>query len=182
MTTRSWRSAALILVVVLAWLSYPSLVAAQEEDDPDSKAYRSYTLTMPKYKKYVAAMVNIAKAGQTNPKAENALEAIGESSIDESIAHLDRIPEVRRGITDAGLTTRDFVLVLGASLQAEMTNRMIKEQKMSPDAALEAFGASREQLAFMQKNEEEIARLNKEAKAKVTSPKKSKEKEAGVAE
>jgi len=50
------------LVVTLSLLSSFPPAYAQTSADPDVKAYGSYRLTMPKYQKYLAAMVSLAQA------------------------------------------------------------------------------------------------------------------------
>jgi hypothetical protein len=164
MRTYPWYSSAPFLVVGLAFLSQPSLSLAQE-DDADTKAYHSYTLTMPKYKKYLGALVNLATASQQNPKVKEAFQATTEASISEAATQLDRVPEARRAIADAGLTSREFVIAQGAFFQASWADQMT-QKGASPDSALMMTDASQAQLAFAQKNRAEIDRLTKEAQAK----------------
>ena len=159
------RSGLLLLVLLSSSLSSPTQALTQE-DDPDAKAYYSYQLTMPKYKKYVAAMINLVNASQRTPAVDQALETSFNSSIDEAVAHLNRVPEARRGITDAGLTPRDFVLTQGAFVQAGVAHGLVKEQGMSPDSALNMMQVSPANLDFFRKNKAEIERLTKEAEAK----------------
>lgn len=159
------RSGALLLAVLCSSLSNPT-PALTQEDDPDTKAYYGYQLTMPKYKKYVAAMVNLINASERAPAVDQALETSFNSSIDEAVAHLNRVPEARRGLTDAGLTARDFVLTQGAFVQAGVAYGMIKEQGVSPDSALNIMQVSPANLDFFRKNKAEIERLTKEAEAK----------------
>ena len=122
---------------------------------------------MPKYKKYLAAMVNLVTASQRTPAVDQALEASFSSSIDEAVAHFNRVPQARRGIADAGLTTRDFVLTQGSYIQAQMVHGFTKQQGISSDSARKLVPVSSANLEFVQKNEAEIARLNKEMEAKV---------------
>jgi hypothetical protein len=159
------RSGVLLLVLFSSSLSSPT-PALTQEDDADTKAYYSYQLTMPKYKKYLAAIVSLANASQRTPAVDQALETAMNASIDEAVAHFNRVPEARRGIADAGLTTRDFVLTQGALLQAGVAYGLMKEQGMSPDSALSIMQVSPANLDFVRKNEAEITRLTKEAEAK----------------
>jgi hypothetical protein len=155
------------LVVTVSLLSSASLASAQTSADRDLKAYSSYRLTMPKYKKYLAAMVNLAQAGSRNPKVVDAMEASGSLTNDQMVARLNGVPEARRAITGVGLTTRDYVLAQGALLQAGMAHGAMKQLKISTDSAIKAFGVSRANLEFVGKNEAEITRSTKEAEAKV---------------
>ena len=60
------RSGVLVWCLALPFLSSPPLASAQG-DDPDLKAYSSYRLTVPKYKKYLDPMVNLSKAAEKSP-------------------------------------------------------------------------------------------------------------------
>ena len=166
MRTPSWCFGVSSLMVTLALLFSSSLASAQMSGDRDLRAYSSHRLTMPKYKKYLAAMVNVAQAGSRNPKVGDAMEASGSLTNDQLVARLNEVPEARRAITGAGLTTRDYVLTQGALLQAGMAHGSMKQLKLSPDSAIKAFGVSRANLEFVGKNEAEITRSTNEAEAK----------------
>jgi hypothetical protein len=181
MRSRSSSIGTLLLFVGLPILSFPSMVSAQEEDD-DTKAYQSYTLTIPKYKKYLAASVNLANAGQRNPEVKKTLQTVLDASLEEVPALFNRVPEARRAVADAGLTPREFVLILGVSVGAKMANHMVKKEGMAPAAAAEDAGVTQAQLDFYRKNETEIARLEKEAEAKAPSLKIEKPQETGAAQ
>jgi hypothetical protein len=173
---------ALMLIVGLPTLLNPSLASAQKDEDPDSKAYSSYTLTMPKFRKYVAASVNLANAGQRNPEVKKALQTVLDASLDEAVAHFNRVPEASRAVADAGLTPREFILIFGVSVGAKMANHMVTKEGMAPAAAAEDAGVTQAQLDFYRKNEMEIVRLEKEAEAKAPSLKVGRTQETGAAQ
>lgn len=158
-----------LMVIGLPLFFNPSLAFAQEDDDPDAKAYSAYSLTMPKFRKFVAAWVNLANAGQRNPEVKKALQSMLDVSLDEAAAHFNRVPGARRAIADAGLTPRDYILIFGVSVGAKMANHMVKQEGKAPAAAAEEAGVTQPQLDFYRKNEKEIARLEKEAEAKAPS-------------
>jgi hypothetical protein len=149
MRSPSLCSGVFSLLVTLSLLFNYSLASAQTSADRDRKAYSSYRLTMPTYKKYLAAMVNMAQAGSRNPKVLDAMEASGSLTNDQLVARLNGVPEARRAITGAGLTTRDYVLAQGALLQAGMAHGTMKQLKISPDSAIKTFGVSRANLEFV---------------------------------
>ena len=70
------RSVVVFSYLALSFFSSPPLASAQD-DDPDLKAYNSYRLTIPKYKKYLDAMVTLAKAAEKNPAVGQTLEGSG---------------------------------------------------------------------------------------------------------
>lgn len=144
-------------------------VSAQSQADADLKAVSAYTLTMPKYKQFLDATVNLANAAVKNPQLAQGLEGVGNKSVAEQVKALEGVPQIRGAITSTGLTTRDFVLTQGALLQAGMAHVLTKDAKMSPDSVVKTAGVSRANLDFYQKNEAEIGRLAKEAEAR--SPK-----------
>ncbi len=159
------RSGVLFSYLALALLPSPRLASAQD-DDPDLKAYNSYRLTIPKYKKFLDAMVNLAKADEKNPAVGQSIEGAGEKSIAQTVAAYNKVPQVRRGISAAGLTTRDFVLIQGAYLHAGLAYALMKQGGFSADSAVKTMQVSRANLDFVRKNEAEISRLTKEAEAK----------------
>ena len=82
------------------------------------------------------------------------------------MASYNKVPQVRSGISAAGLTTRDFVLTQGAFLHAGLAYALMKQGGFSPDSVIKATQVSRANLDFVRKNEAEITRLTKEAEAK----------------
>jgi hypothetical protein len=142
------------------------VAGAQTSGDADLKAISSYTLTMSKYKQYLDATVNMANVAAKNPQLANRLEGYGNQSLADQIKLLDGVPQVRGAITATGLTTRDFVLVQGALIQAGMAHAMIKSMSVPADSVIKTAGVSRANLEFYQKNEGEIGRLAKEAAAR----------------
>lgn len=153
-------------IAVLAVLLPAAPVSAQSQADADLKAISAHTLTMPKYKQYLDASVNVANAAVKNPALEARFDDFGNKSLSEQIKLLDAVPQLRSAIAASGLTTRDYVLTQGALLQAGMAYAMSKGTGMPIDSVVKKAGVSRGNLEFYQKNEAEIGRLAKEAEAK----------------
>jgi hypothetical protein len=139
---------------------------AQSQADADLKAVSSYTLTLPRYKQYLDATVNLANVAAKNPQLAQRLDGFGNKSLAEQVKLLEGVPQVRGAITATGLTTRDYVLTQGALLQAGMAYALTKDAKMPLDRVIKKAGVSRANLEFYQKNEAEIGRLAKEATAR----------------
>jgi hypothetical protein len=175
------RSGALFSCLALSILSSPPLASAQD-DDPDLKAYNSYRLTIPKYKKYLNAMVNLTKAAEKSPAVRRSLEGAGEKSIEQAVASYNKVPQARSAISAAGLTPRDFVLTLGAFLHAGLAYALMKQGGLSPDSVVKTTQVSRTNLDFVRKNEAEITRLTKEAEAKVPAMKEENGEDSGEGE
>ena len=155
-------------VAVLA-LSLPA-IAAEAQSDADLKAIGATTLTMPKYKQYLDATVNLANVMAKNPGAGEGMEGMGEKSIPEQVKLLDGQPQVRGAISATGLTTREYVLTQWALLQTGMAYAMTKGSGVSRDEIVKKAGVSRANLDFYANNEAEITRLAEEAKARTPQP------------
>jgi hypothetical protein len=140
--------------------------SAQSQADADLEAISATTLTMPKYKQYLDATVNLANVAAKDPNLATRLDGYGEKSLSEQVKLLDGVPQVRGAISAAGLTTRDYVLTQGALLQAGMAYAMTKGTAVPVDSIVKKAGVSRANLEFYQKNEAEIGRLAKEAEAR----------------
>ncbi|HEY7482688.1 MAG TPA: hypothetical protein VH680_19405 [Gemmatimonadales bacterium] len=153
-------------LALFALLGSAPTAAAQVSGDADLKAISSYTLTVPKYKQYLDALLNMANVAAKEPAISKGLDGLGNKSLAEQVKALDGVPQLRGGITAAGLTVGDFVLIQGAALQAGMAHAFIKSGALTPDSAVKQAGVSRANLEFYQKNEAEIERLTKEYQAK----------------
>ena len=174
----SLRARAAQLALLTLPLAAPA--SAQTPADDDLKAVSAYTLTMPKYKRYLDATVNLANMAVKNPKLAQRLDGVGNKSLAEQVKVLQGVPEVRGAITAPGFTTRDFVLTQGALLQAGMAHAFTKDGTLPADSVIEKSGVSRANLEFYQKNEAEIGRLAKEAQAR--SPKLPDDQDDGASE
>jgi hypothetical protein len=173
------RARAVRLAVLVLPLAAPA-AWAQSQADADLKAISGYTLTIPRYKQYLDASVNLANVAAKNPQLGQRLDGFGNKSLAEQVKLLEGVPQVRGAITATGLTTRDYVLTQGALLQAGMAYALTKGGSLPPDSVIKKSGVSRANLEFYQKNEAEIARLAKEAEAK--APKLPDDQETGEGE
>jgi hypothetical protein len=139
---------------------------AHAQGATDLKMVSAYTLTMPKYKQYLDATVNLANAVAKDPGLAKRLDGFGNQTLAEQVKLLEGTPQLRGAITASGFTAKDFVLTQGAMLQAGMAYALIKQGSMPPDSVIKKSGASRANLEFFQKNEDELGRLAKETAAR----------------
>jgi hypothetical protein len=163
MSSLSRRMCTHALTVVA--LSLPG-AAAEAQSDPDLKAVSATTLTLPKYKQYLDATVNLANVAAKNPGIADRMKGGGEKSIAEQVKALESNPQVRGAITSTGLTSKDYVLTQWALLQTGMAYAMTKGSGVSQDEIAKKAGVSKANLDFYAKNEAEINRLAKEAEAR----------------
>ena len=146
-------------------LSLPAAVEAQQSD-ADLKAISATTLTMPKYKQYLDATVNLTNVAAKNPAMAEGMKDSGEQSIADQVKALESHPEAKAAIASTGLTTRDYVLTQWALLQTGMAYAMTKGTGATQDDMIKKAGVSKANMDFYAKNEAEINRLAEEAKAR----------------
>jgi hypothetical protein len=92
-----------------------------------------YELRMEQVDKYFAAFRNIAAAMQRmTPEQRERLDMdAGQTDLGGYIARLESEPEINRAIRDAGLTAREFALILWSMLQSGMASAVLQTR---PDA------------------------------------------------
>ena len=146
-------------------LSLPAAVEAQQSD-ADLKAVSATTLTMPRYKQYLDATVNLANVAAKNPTIVEGMKDSGEKSIADQVKALESNPQVKAAVASTGLTTRDYVLTQWALLQTGMAYAMTKGTGATQDDMIKKAGVSKANMDFYAKNEAEINRLAEEAKAR----------------
>ncbi len=144
--------------VWMALLVVPLVTAAAQSPD-DLKAYGDYRLNIENYQQYLDASINLANVAVMDPLLSNRLHGMGTQPVADQIKQLDGVPEARRAISRTGLSTRDFVLVQGAALQAGTAHTLVKKGKLSVDNAIKKPGVSQANLEFYQQNEARISRL-----------------------
>ena len=164
MSPVSTRCRAFALALVLPLL-LTTIGAAQGQSDKDLKAISAYTFTMPKYRQLMKAMVNLGKAAERDPKLAATLETSGDQSLDQMAASYQRVAPARKAIADAGLTTREYAVALGAMLQMGMSYGIMKEYKLTADSVSKATGVSKANLEFYGTHEAELIRMSKEMEA-----------------
>ena len=114
-------------------------------DDADSKEYKNFRLTMENVNKFVAASKSLVKLSHDNPDLEKQMESQADArTIDDAVTTTEKYPAVTAAIKSAGLTTRDFVVMTGTLMGAEMAVGMkkqgqIKQFPPSVSAANAAF-------------------------------------------
>jgi len=98
----------------------------------DDDALRSYTLTMPKIDAFAAATKAATAAARTlSPDQAAALkEAPAEAgetpSLDQMAVQYDKFPPIRNAIKGAGLSSREYALIMFTTMQAMSMEAMTK--------------------------------------------------------
>lgn len=147
-------------------LSLPATPAVAQQSEADLKAISAYTLTLPKYKQYLDAMVNLATVASQNPGIGEGMKSSDDESIASQIKELESHPQFRGAITATGLTPKDYVLTQWAMLQTGMVYAMSRGSGASQEELAKKSGVSKANLEFYAQNEAEITRLAKDAEAR----------------
>lgn len=135
-----------------------------------------YRLSMDKIDKYIAAQRNVAlKAKNLSPAEKAAMEARNENgdantdaSLDDMQKKIDSEPLMKSAIQDAGLSTREFVMITMSMMQSGMAAGVLKlRPKDNQDSLIRAMQASPENVKFYQDNEAEITRKEKDLEAEM---------------
>jgi len=118
-------------------------------DDADSREYRNYRLTLESVNKFVAASKALVKLSHDNPELEKQMEAQSDArTIDEAVKTTEKYPAVTAAIKSAGLTTRDFVVMTGTLMGAQMAVGMKKQGQIKQYPP----SVSPENAAFVEQN------------------------------
>ena len=139
-----WNVGRALAVAAVALLVLAGNAPAQDADTKEVAAYRFTEATFAKYLRASRALAAAAKsmpvdtASDARDEEDEGDTDSGTKSLAEITAGYDSIPEARRAITSAGLTTREFVVFSFALLQAGMAAAVVEQvgwANLPPDIA-----------------------------------------------
>ena len=139
----------------------------------DMAAIAGYRLTMDKLDQHFAAQRNLMEAFKKMTPAEREaakarMEGGDENTLDAMAAKYDRVAPVKDALADAGLTSREFTLMTMSLVQAGMAASVLKMRPNDDaDSLAREMKASIENIRFLQQNEAEITRKQKELEAEM---------------
>jgi hypothetical protein len=119
----------------------------------------NYDLTMDQVDKYFAAFRNMGAAMQRmSPQERETLEFdASNTDFNGYVARLEAHPVIERAIRDAGLSAREFSLVLWSMLQSSMANAVLQAQPdANEDSLARAMQVNMNNVRFMREHEGEI--------------------------
>jgi len=125
----------------------------------DAATLASYELRMDEVDKYFAAFRNIGTAMQRmTPEQRQAVEFDAtDTDFDGYVARLESQPVLNQAIRDAGITAREFSLVLWSMLQSGMAAAVLQ---MQPNANTDSLAAemqvNMDNVRFMREHEAEL--------------------------
>ncbi|HKA59279.1 MAG TPA: hypothetical protein VKD28_11755 [Gemmatimonadales bacterium] len=137
-----WNVGWTFTVAAMALFALAGNLPAQDADTREVSAYRFTDATLAKYVKAARALAALGKSMPADTSDDERDEedegAAGGMSIAELTAKYDAVPEARRAITSAGLTTREYVVFTYALFQAGMAAFVVEQQgwnKLPPNVA-----------------------------------------------
>jgi hypothetical protein len=120
--------------------------------------------------KYYAAFGNIAEAmSRMSPAEREALNMdAGQSDLDAYIANLERSPQINSAIRDAGLSAREFSMILWSMLQSGMAAAVLQMRPNdNQDSLVREMNANMDNVEFMREHEAELKQKQQALEARM---------------
>ena len=125
MSNRITRSLLIAVLFVAAIVGQPTRAASS--GDADLRELSRYTLTMADVNKYAAANANLAKISKAEDGEDEDKGDSDKESLDDMAARIGRIPEARKAIEAAGLTSRQYAVITMALFQAAFAQYAVEQ-------------------------------------------------------
>ena len=136
--------------------------------DKDLSEVSNYRLTMPKVDKFYEAMRNAALAAKDLPEDQRDSFNAADGSLDEYAANLERNAPMRKAIEKAGLSTKEFAVIMMATLQAGMAQGIIAMRpKDDADSLAREMKTNPANVRFMREHKAEIEAKQKAMEAEM---------------
>ncbi|MEO8194319.1 MAG: hypothetical protein ABI681_10760 [Gemmatimonadales bacterium] len=136
----------------------PAPSASAPAGDPTAADISRYELTMDKMRRWTGAMKEMAKAEGANAQAVEGIN-MGTDPLALSVSKMEATPVVKNALDKAGLSARDYLMIMSAYLQAGMTDAMLKA---NPQAKVPE-GQSTKNVEFVRAHRAELEQLMKDA-------------------
>ena len=152
-----------------------SATTAGTKGDAEVASVQSYRLSMDKIDRMLAAQrILAAKAKAMTPAEREAMEARGESasdpnaSLDDMARRIDSEPMLRDAIREAGLSSREYVLITMSMMQTGMADGVLKMRpKDNQDSLIREMKANPDNIKFYREHEAEITAKSKAIEAEM---------------
>jgi len=121
-------------LVLSALVCAPQAPAADKSGDADLRELSQYTLTMADVRKWAAAGAALKqqekKAKGEDEDSDDSDDSTdgeaGDESLDEMAKRFERMPDARKAIEGAGLTSRQFAVITMAFMQAAFAQAAVE--------------------------------------------------------
>jgi len=155
------RSTPLLLALAAAAVTW---IAAPLGAQTDDAILASYRLTEAGLAKFAQASRNFATIAKTDSQAlGEEVEDANPKGIAEFAAFYDGHPSLKRAISSAGMTSREYVTFMMSMFQAGMAAWLVEQQQGKFDKV--PAGISHENIRFYQQHRAELDRIGEEIKA-----------------
>ena len=152
-----------------------SATTSGTKGDAELADVQSYRLSMDKIDKMIAAQrILAAKAKAMTPAEREAMEARGESasdpneSLDDMARKIDGEPMLRDAIREAGLSSREYVLITMSMMQTGMADGVLKMRpKDNQDSLIREMKANPDNIRFYREHQAEITAKSKAIEAEM---------------
>lgn len=130
--------------------------------DSDLEKVRDFKLSMPRMQKWVQAVQNMVAVSKAHPELEGTYEADQNAPLDQQVAALEKHPQAKKAVKDAGLSPREFTMISYAYMQAAAAQSV---QQMpagkTRDSVMQSLKVHPDNVTFLQKNRAELEKLMK---------------------
>lgn len=136
-----------------------------QSNEADIEEVADYRLTLDAVEKMHQAQLNIYAAMQRNPQiAQMASMGAEEFSLDALEARFNDVPEVRNAVESAGLSVREYGVVMLALFQASFAQASL-DMGADRDEVLAATGMRPENLDFVAHHRDDLRRMQDQLEA-----------------
>ena len=152
----------------------PAAQPSPEKSAEDVATLRNYELTMEKLDQVFRAQMNLVTAiAALTPAERQAMEAASatrpEDGLDEVIGRLDSNAVAKKAVTDAGITTRDYITASMALMQASMAWSVIQSRPgENQDSLSLMMDANPANVRFVRDNMAELTRRQEQMSAEMS--------------
>ncbi len=125
--------------------------------DQDLSEVSNYTLTMPKVDKFYEAMRNAALAAKDLPEDQRGSFNAADGSLNDYAANIERNAPMRKAIEKAGLSPKEFAVIMMATMQAGMAQGIIAMRPNdNADSLAREMKTNPANVRFMREHQAEI--------------------------
>ena len=146
--------------------------ASQSQSDADLQDVSKYKLSMDKIDKYIQSQKNLGAKVKSMSAAERAafqnsdISSDANASLDDMVAKIDKQPVMVAAIKDAGLSTREWVLVTMSMMQTGMAAAVLKMRPNdNQDSLIREMKVNPDNIKFYNEHEAEITAKTKAIEA-----------------
>jgi len=136
--------------------------AAESSGESDVQEISNYVLSMDDVERVMQAQRNLTQLMQEHPELEDRISMDADAAtLDQMEARLNEVPEVREAVEEAGVDTREYVVIFMTLMQAGMADAVI-EMGTSRDSVIAEMEVHPDNLDFIRENKEEITRMQEQ--------------------